>query len=214
MGGVLCPGTGCGMGLLPAPNMRNVRCNSCGVSTSQFQSNKPVSESCAVAKSEKFWWASGQSNLAYKLLAAARASKVWFLCSHNYLLASGTVFHSHQNFSFLATAHDCETGLWSSLPFCLPSLIVQWPTRNSHFQPLRMIVKLAYCCKLQLFVKLFLNSYTSLILHSSPLRIPSSFFVSPVEFLPPVFGTLPIRTLVSAAIRAFHRRVKCKCKQQ
>ena len=34
-----------------------------------------------------------------------------------------------QNFPVLATAHDCETGQWSSLPFCLPSLIVQWPAR-------------------------------------------------------------------------------------
>ena len=25
---------------------------------------KPVSQSCTVAKSEKFWWATGQSNLA------------------------------------------------------------------------------------------------------------------------------------------------------
>ena len=28
---------------------------------------------------------------------------------------------ARQNVSLLATAHDCETGLWSSLPFCLPS---------------------------------------------------------------------------------------------
>ena len=30
---------------------------------------KPVSQSCAVAKSEKFWRATGQSNLSYKLPA-------------------------------------------------------------------------------------------------------------------------------------------------
>ena len=40
---------------------------------------------------------------------------------------------AHQNVSLLATAHDCETGLWNSLPFCLPSLIVQWPARIFHF---------------------------------------------------------------------------------
>ena len=39
---------------------------------------KPVSQSCAVAKSEKFRQATGQSNLAYKRLAATKASKVWF----------------------------------------------------------------------------------------------------------------------------------------
>ena len=37
----------------------------------------PVSQSCAVAKREKFWRATEQSNLAYKRLAATKASKVW-----------------------------------------------------------------------------------------------------------------------------------------
>ena len=32
MGGVLCPGRGCGMGLLPAPDMRSLKCSSCNVS--------------------------------------------------------------------------------------------------------------------------------------------------------------------------------------
>ena len=39
---------------------------------------KPVSQSCAAAKSEKFWRATGQSNLADKWLATTKASKVWF----------------------------------------------------------------------------------------------------------------------------------------
>ena len=34
-------------------------------------------------------------------------------------------------------------GQWSSLPFCLPRLIVQWPARFVHSLLLRMIVKLA-----------------------------------------------------------------------
>ena len=58
--------------------------------------NKPVSQSCAVAKSEKFWRATGQSNLEYKRLATTKASKFWFSCSHN-----------------------CQ---WSSLPFSLSPL--------------------------------------------------------------------------------------------
>ena len=53
-----------------------------------------VGVSCAVAKSEIFWRANGQSNLADKRLAATKASKVWFSYSHNCTLASGAVFHS------------------------------------------------------------------------------------------------------------------------
>lgn len=32
MGGILCPGRGCGMGLLPEASMRSVTCGSCHVS--------------------------------------------------------------------------------------------------------------------------------------------------------------------------------------
>ena len=46
-----------------------------------------------VAKSESFWRAAGQSNLADKQLATTKASKVWFSCSHNCTLANGAVFH-------------------------------------------------------------------------------------------------------------------------
>ena len=56
----------------------------------------PVSESCAVvAKSEKFWRATRQSNLTHERLSAVKASKVWF-CSHvrSCFLAYGAVFHS------------------------------------------------------------------------------------------------------------------------
>ena len=56
--------------------------------------NKPVSQSCAVAKSGKFWRATGQSNLTYKRLAATKASKVWFSYSHNCTLSNGAVLHS------------------------------------------------------------------------------------------------------------------------
>ena len=54
---------------------------------------KPVLQSCAVPKNEKFWRATGQSNLAYKRLVATKASKVWFSYSHNCTLANGAVFH-------------------------------------------------------------------------------------------------------------------------
>ena len=40
----------------------------CKCSVSQFHNDVP--------KSEKFWWATGQSNFAYKQLAATKASKV------------------------------------------------------------------------------------------------------------------------------------------
>ena len=44
-----------------------------------FAADKPaISQSCAVAKSDKFWRTTGQSNFAYKRLAATKASKVWF----------------------------------------------------------------------------------------------------------------------------------------
>ena len=83
--------------------------------------NKPVSQSYAAAKSEKFWWATGQSNLAYKrLLTTTKIFQVWLSYSHNCTLANGAVFIlsakfdcpvASQNFSPLATAHDLETGL-------------------------------------------------------------------------------------------------------
>ena len=59
--------------------------------------NKPVSQSSAAATvtGENFWQATGQSNLAYKQLAATKASKVCLLLySHNCTLANGAVFHS------------------------------------------------------------------------------------------------------------------------
>ena len=56
--------------------------------------NKAISQSCAVPKSEHFWRATGQSNLAYKRLAATKASKVWFSYSHNCTLSNGAVFNS------------------------------------------------------------------------------------------------------------------------
>ena len=73
-------------------------------------SNSPFSQSCTVTKSEKFWQATGQSNYWQRQLAATKASKVWF--------------------SYFTQLHF---GQWSSLPFCLPSLIVQWSARTFHF---------------------------------------------------------------------------------
>ena len=57
-------------------------------------SYKPVSQSCAVAKSGKFWRATGESNSAYKQLPTTKASNVWFSPSHNCTLSDWAVFHS------------------------------------------------------------------------------------------------------------------------
>ena len=69
-------------------------------------------------------------------LTATKASKVWFSYSHNCTLANGIVFHSvcqvwlsscPPEFSLLATAPDCETGLhraccnWGNVPRVLTS---------------------------------------------------------------------------------------------
>ena len=63
-----------------------------------------------------------KKRVKYKRLAATKASKVWFSYSLTQLYF----------------------GQWSSLPFCLSSLIVQWPARIFHLLLLCMIVKLAY----------------------------------------------------------------------
>ena len=44
-----------------------------------------------------------------------------------------------QSLVFLLT--QLHFGHWSSLPFCLPSLVVQWPARICHFWWLHIIVK-------------------------------------------------------------------------
>ena len=50
--------------------------------------DKPDLQSCAVAETEQFWWATGQSNLAYEWLAAGKVSNVWFSYSDNCSLAN------------------------------------------------------------------------------------------------------------------------------
>ena len=79
-----------------------------------------------MAKNIKLWRANGQLNLAYKRLAATKASKVWFSYSHNCTLANGTVSIlsakfdcpvARQNFLLLAAAHYCKTGLIPHNPF-------------------------------------------------------------------------------------------------
>ena len=57
-------------------------------------SRKQVSQSCAVAKSERFLRATAQSYLMYERLATTKASNVWLSYSHNCTFASGAVFHS------------------------------------------------------------------------------------------------------------------------
>ena len=80
----------------------------------------PISQSCTGTKSEKFWWATGQSNLAYKRLAATKPSRVWFSYSTQLLwpMEQSSILSAkfacpvaRQNISLLATAHDCETDL-------------------------------------------------------------------------------------------------------
>ena len=91
--------------------------------------NKPVSQSCAVAKSEKFWRATGQSNLAYKRLATAKSFQSLVFVLTQLLMKQSSILSvtlcilfakfgcpvAFQNFSLLATAHDCETGVLMSL---------------------------------------------------------------------------------------------------
>ena len=76
-----------------------------------------------------------------------------------------------------------HVGQWSSLPFCLPSLIAQWSIRIFHFYPLYVIVKLAFyvtenyskyvinfCLSLDFCLKTY--DYMQLIVRTDPL-IPS-----------------------------------------
>ena len=83
-----------------------------------FDVYKPVSQSCAVGKSEKFWRATGQSNLVDSMELA----KVQFyeyenqnlqaFVAANHLYAKFDCPVACQDFSqLLATAHDCETWL-------------------------------------------------------------------------------------------------------
>ena len=82
-------------------------------------------KSCTVAKNEIFWWATGQSNLEYKQLTAAKSSKVQFSYTHTLTLwpmeqssILSAEFHcpvARQNISFLATAHDWVTRLLTKL---------------------------------------------------------------------------------------------------
>ena len=80
--------------------------------------NNTDSQSCAVANSGQF-------------MAGNWTIKLGILAGHN---------QSTQSLVFLLT--QLHFGQWNSLQFCLPSLIVQWPTRIFHFQLLCMIVKL------------------------------------------------------------------------
>ena len=83
---------------------------------------KPVSQSrAAVAKSENSG-ATGQSNLAYKRLASKkRFQSLVFVTTQTALwpmeqssiLSAKMDLTAPQNLSLLATAHDCETGLYT-----------------------------------------------------------------------------------------------------
>ena len=56
--------------------------------------HKPVSKSCAVANSEKFWRATGRSKLGRQTPNCTKSSKIWFLYWYDYTVASRTVFYS------------------------------------------------------------------------------------------------------------------------
>ena len=86
--------------------------------TCELTSNKPVSQSCAVAESKTFCRDTGQSNLVDRWLSARK------------LIFQSLVFVFTQ----------LHFGQWNSLPFCLASLIIKWPASSCHFQLLRMIL--------------------------------------------------------------------------
>ena len=83
---------------------------------------KPVSQSCAVTKSEKFWQATGQLNLADRMKNCS-TGQIAVVCVRKQTLEDFVVACrlyakfdcpvARQNFSLLATVqlHDCEIGL-------------------------------------------------------------------------------------------------------
>ena len=70
----------------------------------------------------------------------------WNILVGHWTIKLGTQTAGHneslQRFIFVLT--QLHFGQWSSLPFCLPSLIVQWPARFFCFQLQWMIVILSY----------------------------------------------------------------------
>ena len=57
---------------------------------------------------------------------------------------SKKIMMGHWTINLVFVLTQLHFGQQGSLPFCLQSLIVQWPVRMFHFQLLCMIVKLAY----------------------------------------------------------------------
>ena len=100
-----------------------------GVNYQRYKFDKPVSQSCAayikssVAKSEKFWWATGQSNLADKKedCSIGQSAIAWvrkpnfdsFSCGQPFI-CQVWMSSCPPKFSLLSTAHDCETGFINS----------------------------------------------------------------------------------------------------
>ena len=80
--------------------------------------NKIVLQSCAAAKSETFWQATGQSNLAYKWLAATKTSKVF---GFHILTALWPVEQS----SILSAKFDCPVA-YQNILFLAMCMIVKW----------------------------------------------------------------------------------------
>ena len=84
----------------------------------------PVWQWCTVATSEKSWWDTGQSQIRHTnswFLAATKAPKVFGFHTHTVALCSvgqSSILSAkfdcpvaQQDFSLLATVHDCETVL-------------------------------------------------------------------------------------------------------
>ena len=85
------------------------------------QLSKPVSQPCTVAKSDKFWRATGQLNLAYKWWTQQKLPKFVFCTLTTALWWGEQSFIlsdkfdcpvAHHNVSLLATAHDYELHQW------------------------------------------------------------------------------------------------------
>ena len=81
---------------------------------------RTVSRSCTVARGETFWRVTGRSNLADRMedCSTGQSAVVWVRKPNFGSFCCGQPCH---NFSLVATAHDCETGLWHSVHLAICS---------------------------------------------------------------------------------------------
>ena len=116
---------------------------------------------------------------------------------------------SFQSLVFVLTQLHC--GHWSSLLFCLPSLIVQWPARIVHFSLLRMIVKLPFMpytpppspthqrfrCTFILLISLIHSSYLYSPYSTTSFPSPLNSLYTPYIHLTPPTSLLSSRATVT-----------------